>query len=121
MTCAVTRLNSIWADDMAAIPVPKTPKTAYNPNRTPGTLLQNQLKHLEWAIRPAAKRRGKFACTPAKTEAEAADRIEELMLELHRQTVGRSPIAQARPAKSARSTSRARRVSKPQPRRQTSR
>ena len=71
---------------MATIRVPKTPKKAYNPRRRPGTLLQNQIEHLEWAVRPASKRKaGKLRVKPAKTEAEAAARIAKLTAKLHRQ------------------------------------
>jgi len=77
------------------IHVPKPPKKAYNPRRKPGTLLQSQLTHLEWAVRPAAERKPSvFRVKPAKTEAEAAARIEELTRELHRQAaVAHVPIA----------------------------
>ena len=72
---------------MATIRVPKTPKKAYNPRRRPGTLLQNQLAHLEWAVRPAAKRKkaAMRRIRPAKTEAEAAARIAKLMAKLSRE------------------------------------
>ena len=81
------RLNSIWADSMAVISVPKTPKKAYDPRRPAGTLLQNQIRHLEWAIRPAGKRVGLLKkIKPAKTEAEAAARIAKLTYELQRQS-----------------------------------
>ena len=33
---------------MAVIRVPRTPKKAFDPQRPAGTLLQSQLKHLEW-------------------------------------------------------------------------
>ena len=80
------RPNSISADPMAVIRVPKTPKKAFDPQRPAGTLLQSQLKHLEWAVRPAGERRGKaFRIRPAKTEAEAAARIAKLNATLHRQ------------------------------------
>jgi hypothetical protein len=73
---------------MAVISVPKTPRKAYNPRRPAGTLLQNQLRHLEWAVRPAGKRLPKDfeKIKPARTEAEAAARIETLTLELQRQS-----------------------------------
>jgi hypothetical protein len=73
---------------MAVISVPKTPKTAYNPRRPAGTLLQNQVRHLEWAVRPAGKRKPKDfkKIKPAKTEAEAAARIAKLTYELQRQS-----------------------------------
>ena len=72
---------------MPPIPVPKPPKKAYNPRRPAGTLLQNQLLHLEWAVRPAAQRTpAHFAkIKKAKSEAEAARRIEKLTQELKRQ------------------------------------
>jgi hypothetical protein len=71
---------------MAPIRVPKPPRKAYNPRRRPGTLLQSQIKHLEWAIRPAAERTPRtLRIKPARTEAEAAARIEKLTQELHRQ------------------------------------
>jgi hypothetical protein len=72
---------------MAPIPVPKPPKKAYNPRRPAGTLLQNQLLHLEWAVRPAAERvPARFEkIKKAKSEAEAARRIEKLTQELKRQ------------------------------------
>ena len=95
--------------------VPKTPPDAYNPKRKPGTLLQHQLEHLEWAVRPAGERAGKFQVKPAATEAEAAARIEALTLELQRQT-NPAPIAAVaattvakRSAKPRRTTKRARR------------
>jgi hypothetical protein len=93
---------------MAVISVPRPPKKAYNPRRPPGALLQNQLIHLEWAVRPAAQRQpGAFKIKPAKTEAEAARRIGQLTEEIHRQaTAPREPAfppeagpAKARPAK----------------------
>src|SRR4029078_3972960 len=72
---------------MAPIPVPNPPKKAYNPRRPAGTLLQNQLLHLEWAVRPAAQRAPAYfkKIKKAKSEAEAARRIETLTLELKRQ------------------------------------
>jgi len=71
---------------MAVIRIPKTPKSAYNPDRPAGTLLQSQLKHLEWAVRPAGARSAKaFRVKPAYTEAEASARIAVLNEELNRQ------------------------------------
>ena len=82
------RLNSTWANFMAVIPVPKTPKKAYDPRRPAGTLLQNQIRHLEWAVRPAGKRQPKDfkKIKPARSEAEAAARIGKLTQELQRQS-----------------------------------
>ncbi len=101
------RLNSTWASLMAVISVPKTPKKAYDPRRPAGTLLQNQLRHLEWAVRPAGRRMPKTfnKIKPAKTEAEAAARIEKLTRELQRQaalppgTIPPAPPAVARPVR----------------------
>jgi hypothetical protein len=71
---------------MAVIRVPKPPKSAYNPRRRPGTLIQNQLTHLQWAALPAGERKpGKFRVKPAKTEAEAAARIETLTHQINQQ------------------------------------
>lgn len=93
------------------ISVPKTPRQAYNPRRKPGTLLQSQLQHLEWAVRPAAERtRERFRFKPAATEAEAAARIEALTLRL-RDQMNRPPIAQARTVTPSKRTAKpARRV-----------
>src|SRR5712691_4780231 len=95
------------------IRVPMPPKRAYNPRRRPGTLLQNQITHLEWAVRPAAERKlGVFHVKPAKTEAEAAARIEQLTRQLHRQattTAGRIAVMPSAPK-------RARKAAKPQSR-----
>src|SRR3954469_11091051 len=78
------RLNSTSAEPMAVIRVPKTPRNAYNPRRPAGTLLQSQLKHLEWAVRPARERTAKaFRPRSAYTEGEAAARIAALNQELH--------------------------------------
>jgi hypothetical protein len=72
---------------MAVISVPKTPKKAYDPRRPAGTLLQNQIRHLEWAVRPAGKRVNLLKkIKPAKSEAEAAARIGKLTQELQRQS-----------------------------------
>jgi hypothetical protein len=88
---------------MAIIRVPKPPKKAYNPRRRPGTLLQHQLIHLEWAVRPAGDRNPKaFRIKPAKTEAEAARRIGELTKELHRQARRSKARSKARAARKPR-------------------
>ena len=72
---------------MAVIRVPKTPPQAYNPKRKPGDLLQRHLKHLEWAVRPAAQRApGVFHVEPAATEGEAAARIAALTRQLREQS-----------------------------------
>ena len=70
---------------MAVISVPKTPRKAYNPGRPSGTLLQNQLRHLEWAVRPAGERVNLLkTIKPARSEADAAARIAKLTQELQR-------------------------------------
>jgi hypothetical protein len=123
---------------MADIRVPKTPRKAYNPKRPPGTLLQNQLCHLEWAVRPASARtRDKFRVKPAKTEAEAAARIAALTAQLHEQAAAPRDVvppipglpaqtsaestprprskAKAKPAAKPKAKSRSRRSSKRRP------
>jgi hypothetical protein len=86
---------------MTVIAVPKTPKDAYDPNRAPGTLLQNHLKHLEWAVRSAAERAGdRFTFKKADTEAEAAARIEALTRQLQAQ-MNRPPIHAGKPRSAA--------------------
>jgi hypothetical protein len=78
---------------MARITVPKPPRSAYNPGRPAGTLLQAQLTHLEWAVRAAGERTGGKRDAPSGiTEGQVAERIEQLMAELHQKTVGRAPI-----------------------------
>jgi hypothetical protein len=58
---------------MAIIKVPKTPASAYNPRRKPSDLIRQQIKHLEWALLPAAQRQPKRLKSGAvKTEAQAA-------------------------------------------------
>jgi|SRR5882757_6453255 len=78
---------------MAMIPVPKPPKKAYNPRRPAGTLLQNQLTHLEWAVRPAGERKPAALkkIKPAKTEGEAARRIAALTKRLLTPPVPKGP------------------------------
>src|SRR5947208_16688009 len=73
---------------MAVISVPKPPRKAYDPGRRAGMLLQTQLRDLEWAVRPAGRRTPKTfsKIKPAKTEAEAAARIDKLTRELQRQS-----------------------------------
>jgi hypothetical protein len=119
------RLNSTSAELMAVIRIPKTPKSAYNPKRPAGTLLQSQLKHLEWAVRPAGERTAKaFRVKAAYTEAEAAARIASLNQALHEQaTTPRGvmppnpvppPMTAAKPRSKPRRTST--RKAKPKPR-----
>jgi hypothetical protein len=64
---------------MAVIKVPKTPKKAFDPDRRISDLLRRQVEHLEWAVRPAAKRKpGMLPKRAPRTEGEAAARIEKL-------------------------------------------
>ena len=102
---------------MPPIPVPKPPKKAYNPRRPAGTLLQNQLLHLEWAVRPAAQRMPATfkKIKKAKSEAEAARRIEKLTQELKRQAEtprdtipAYAPKPKRRPVKKAKTKTRSR-------------
>jgi hypothetical protein len=62
------------------IKVPKTPKQAFRKDRQPSDLLKDQVRHLEWAARPAAKRSPAQIrrIGPPKTEGEAAERIAAL-------------------------------------------
>ena len=84
---------------MAVIRVPKPPKSAYNPRRPAGTLLKNQVTHLEWAVRPAAERtEGTFRVKPPKSEREAATRIQKLTVELERQAKARKRGVARRPS-----------------------
>jgi len=98
---------------MAVIRVPKTPKSAYNPDRPAGTLLQSQLKHLEWAVRPAGARTAKaFRIKPAVSEAEAAARIAKLNEELHIQATSPKGVVPPPPAVPASSATPARPTAK---------
>jgi len=105
---------------MAVIRVPKTPKSAYNPKRPAGTLLQSQLKHLEWAVRPAGQRTAKaFRVKAAYTEGEAAARIATLNQELHGQATAprgvMPPNPVSPPISAAKPRSKPKRKAKPKP------
>jgi hypothetical protein len=72
---------------MAIIKVPKTPASAFNPRRPPSDLIRQQIKHLEWALLPAAQRQPTrrkdgtlrwFKGGAVKTEAQAAAYIAVL-------------------------------------------
>jgi hypothetical protein len=125
------RLNSTWANSMAVISVPKTPKKAYDPRRPAGTLLQNQIRHLEWAVRPAGKRMPKAfkKIKPAKSEGEAAARIAKLTQKLQRQsalpygTIPPTPPAVAPPVrkKTAKATQKTTKTKRQSPSRRPSR
>jgi hypothetical protein len=104
------------------IRVPKTPKKAFNPQRPAGTLLQSQLKHLEWAVRPAAARKGKaFKVRPAKTEAEAAARIAKLNATLHVQATAPRDVMPPNPDLPAERPATLAVKRKPKPRAKTAR
>lgn len=61
------------------IPVPKTPRRAFNKERPPSELLLKQIDHLEWAVRPASMRKpGQLRRKKFKTEGEAAEHIAYL-------------------------------------------
>lgn len=103
---------------MTVIRVPKTPGKAYNPQRPAGVLLQSQLRHLEWAVRPAGARTEKaFRIKPATTEAEAAARIAKLTEKLHDQATSPGDVMPPTPVPAARASARtkAKSKSKPQP------
>jgi hypothetical protein len=85
---------------MAVIPVPKTPKQAFNKNRPISKLLRSQLEHLEWAVRPASERKPhQLPKTSVRTEGEAAARIGELTRRLHPEgTTSAPPVAEPQAA-----------------------
>jgi hypothetical protein len=61
---------------MAKIVVPKTPASAFNPERRPSDLIRRQVQHLEWALLPAAQRQPRrLRSGKVKTEAQAAEYI----------------------------------------------
>jgi hypothetical protein len=66
---------------MAEITVPKTPKSAFNPNRPPSGLLQAQIQHLEAAAGIPQNRMARQA--PARTEGQAADYIARLTAQIY--------------------------------------
>lgn len=75
---------------MTVVKVPRTPKSSFNKDRKPSALLLDQIKHLEWAVLPAAQRKPKaLARHPkVKSEAQAAERIAQLTtMVLHAKTV----------------------------------
>ena len=114
------RLNSISAEPMAVIRIPKTPRSAYNPKRPAGTLLQSQLKHLEWAVRPAGQRTAKaFRPKAAYSEAEAAARIATLNQTLQEQAATPRGVMPPNPVPpsitAATPRSKPRRAAKPKP------
>jgi len=72
---------------MAVIKVPKTPKKAFNAKRKPSKLLQDQLAHLEWAVRPASERKpSDFRPRAVRTEGRAGARIAQLTNQLFEQS-----------------------------------
>jgi hypothetical protein len=88
---------------MTVIKVPKTPKSAYNPERPASALLQAHIVHLEHALglpEPKRKRR--------RTEGAAARYIGELTSRLMQQSGLPLAAASASPAPVARRAKRAR-------------
>jgi hypothetical protein len=67
---------------MTPIKVPKTPRSSFNTDRRPSTLLLDQIEHLEWAALPAWQRKprllARYRKHRVKTEQQAADRIAQL-------------------------------------------
>lgn len=69
---------------MAVIKVGKPPASAFNKNRPASKLLKSQVQHLEWAVRPASRRKpNQLPKISVKTEGQAAARIAELTRQLH--------------------------------------
>ena len=68
---------------MDPIKIPKPPAKALNPNRPASDLLQQQVRHLEWAVRHAGERRTTWGKVKnVKTEADAALRTQQLLPKL---------------------------------------
>jgi hypothetical protein len=77
---------------MASIKVPKTPKRAFDPQRKASQLLLDQVRHLEWAALPAAKRNARwFRKKRRMTEGQAAARVRQLT-ELVRQAADKAQV-----------------------------
>lgn len=65
---------------MAEVRVPKTPKKAFDGTRRPSSLLLGQIEHLEWAVLPAFQRKpDQLPTAKVKSEAQAAERVAQLM------------------------------------------
>jgi hypothetical protein len=65
---------------VAEVRVPKTPKKAFDRTRRPSSLLLGQIEHLEWAVLPAFQRKpDRLPTEKVKTEAQAAERVAQLM------------------------------------------
>jgi hypothetical protein len=80
---------------MATIRVPKTPRRAFNPARHASQLLLDQVRHLEWAALPAAKRDlRRFRKRRRMTEGQAAARVRQLT-ELVQQAADKAQAAGA--------------------------
>jgi hypothetical protein len=73
---------------MAVIKVPKTPRSAFRPDRPAGGLLLAQVEHLEHAVGLPFRKRKK------RTEGEAAEYIRQLTARVLGQP---EPIAEAKP------------------------
>ncbi len=69
---------------MALIPVPKPPKSAYDPDRPMSSLLQSQIEHLREAESKLPLRyRSERYIRAIKTEGEAARYIREVTEAIH--------------------------------------
>jgi hypothetical protein len=65
---------------VAKVRVPRTPAKAFDTARRPSSLLLRQIEHLEWAVLPASQRKpGQLPTARVKSEAQAAERVAQLM------------------------------------------
>ena len=90
---------------MTVIKIPKTPKSAFNPDRPAGALLMAQVSHLEHAVGLPERKH------PGMTEGEAAKRIAELTAALfdqqrQQQLPGAPPALPQRPKRKKKSAAR---------------
>ncbi|HKT80479.1 MAG TPA: hypothetical protein VJP86_09700 [Vicinamibacterales bacterium] len=66
-------------DNPKIIQVPRTPRRAFDAKRPASELLLNQVAHLEWAARPASRRKpNQLRMKTAMSEGQAAERIAYL-------------------------------------------
>ena len=69
---------------MALIPVPKPPKSAYNPDRPMSSLLKSQIEHLREAEgKLPLKYRSEWYIKAIRTESEAAKYIRDVTEAIH--------------------------------------
>jgi hypothetical protein len=70
---------------MAIIPVPKPPRSAWDPNRAVSTLLKSQVEHLYEAERKLPlKYKSQIYINTITTEGEAAEYIQKVTTAIHR-------------------------------------